>query len=214
MSPVRADLLAAARAAKGFMPDDEGLALFSAANEAAASGLGPLLEVGSYCGKSSVYLGAAALAHGTVLFAVDHHHGSEENQQGWEHHDLSLVDPDTGRLDTLPTFRRTIESAGLEGSVIAVVGDSPTVARFWSTPLSLLFIDGGHGEEPAWADYRNWVPKVAIGGLLVIHDVFPNPEDGGRPPYELYCQALESGAFAETAAQGSLRVLRRVAEGL
>lgn len=213
MSVVRPDHLAAARAAKGFMPDDEGLALHAAGDEAAASGLGPLLEVGSYCGKSSIYLGSAAAAHDTVLFAVDHHHGSEENQEGWEHHDQSLVDPETGRLDTLPTFRRTIESAGLERSVVAVIGDSPTVARFWSTPLSLLFIDGGHGEEPAWADYRNWVPKVAIGGLLVIHDVFPNPADGGRPPYELYCQALESGAFAETAAEGSLRVLRRTAEG-
>ena len=195
------------------MPDDEGLALYAAGEEAAASGLGPLLEVGSYCGKSSVYLGAAALAHDSVLFAVDHHHGSEENQEGWEHHDRELVDPGTGRLDTLPTFRRTIESAGLERAVIAVVGDSPTVARYWSTQLALLFIDGGHGEEPAWADYRNWVPKVALGGLLVIHDVFPNPADGGRPPYELYCQAVSSGAFTETAAQGSLRVLRRTAEG-
>ena len=210
---MRPDLLAAARSAKGFMPDDEGLALHRAGEEAAASGLGPLLEIGSYCGKSSVYLGAAALAHGTVLFAVDHHHGSEENQEGWEHHDRSLVDPESGRLDTLPTFRRTIESAGLEHAVIAVIGDSTTVARHWSTPLSLVFIDGGHGEEPAWTDYRSWVPKLAVGGLLAIHDVFPDPADGGRPPYELYRQALSSGSFAEAAAQGSLRVLRRTSEG-
>src|SRR5262245_52079732 len=187
------ELLVAARAAIGFMPDDEGLALYAAAREAAA--VGPLLEVGTYCGKSAVYLGAAAREGGTVLFTVDHHRGSEENQSGWEHHDTEVVDPATGRMDTLPFFRRTIESAGLEDVVVGVVGHSPAVARAWATPLALLFIDGGHGEEPAWADYNGWTPHVAIGGLLAIHDVFPNPEDGGRPPYELYCRALESGGF-------------------
>jgi len=203
-------LLAAARAAKGFMPDDEGLALHDAGALAASSGLGPLLEVGTYCGKSAIYLGAAARSAGTVLFTVDHHHGSEENQAGWEHHDRGLVDERTGRLDTLPTFRRTIEDAGLEHDVIAVIGDSATVARHWRTPLALLFIDGGHGTEPAWADYRAWTPHVAPGAWLAIHDVFADPADGGRPPYELYCAALESGSFTEESACGSLRVLRRV----
>src|SRR5204863_3985536 len=60
------DLLELARAAKGFMPDDEGIALFEAGVRAAASGLGPLLEVGAYCGKSSIYLGAAARQGATV----------------------------------------------------------------------------------------------------------------------------------------------------
>ena len=204
-------LLAAARAAKGFMPDDEGLALYEAAVAAArapaAEGL-PLLEVGTYCGKSAVYLGAAAREAGTVLFTVDHHRGSEENQAGWEHHDQSLVDPRTGRMDTLPTFRRTMEGAGLEDVVVAVLGDSPTVARHWQAPIAFLFIDGGHGHEPAWADYRGWTPKLAKGGTLAIHDVFPDPADGGRPPYELYRHALRSG-FVEDEASGcgSLRVL-------
>ena len=206
-------LLDLARQTKGFMPDDEGLALHQAGRRAGATGLGPLLEVGTYCGKSSVYLGAAARATGTVLFTVDHHRGSEENQAGWEHHDTSLVDPDTGRMDTLPTFRRTMAATGLEDVVLAVLGDSPTVARYWTTPLALLFIDGGHGSEPAWADYRHWVPNIAVGGRLAIHDVFPNPADGGRPPYELYCRALESGAFAEEEATGSLRVLVRTGPG-
>ena len=98
-------------------------------------------------------------------------------------------------MDTLPFFRRTIEAAGLEDVVVGVVGQSPAVASAWATPLALLFIDGGHGEEPAWADYRGWTPHVAVGGLLAIHDVFPDPADGGRPPYELWCRALESGAF-------------------
>ncbi|MBA3654690.1 MAG: class I SAM-dependent methyltransferase [Actinobacteria bacterium] len=191
------------------MPDDEGWALHEAARAAAASGLGPLLEVGTYCGKSAVYIGAGARERSAVLFTVDHHRGSEENQAGWEHHDSSLVDPATGRMDTLPFFRRTIFDAGLEGTVIAVIGESPLVASQWTTPLSFLFIDGGHGAEPAWADYRGWTPHVAAGGLLAIHDVFPDPAHGGRPPYELYCDARESGAFEDLSETGSLRVLRR-----
>lgn len=204
--------LAAARAARGFMPDDEGLALYRAGLDAAAAVPGaPLLEVGSYCGKSSVYLGAAAQESGTVLIAIDHHRGSEENQPGWEWHEPDLVDEAVGRMDTLPWFRRTVFGAGVEKSVVAVVGDSPTVAGFWSTPCALVFIDGGHGEEPASLDYELWTPHVAPGGLLAIHDVFPDPADGGRPPYErIYLPAIESGRFTDVSATGSLRVLRRV----
>jgi predicted O-methyltransferase YrrM len=202
------DLLALARAARGFMPDDEGLALHRLARERLPHG--PTLEVGSYCGKSAVYLGAAAQAVGGVVFSVDHHRGSEENQAGWEHHDPALVDARTGRIDTLPFFRRTIEDAGLEEVVVAVVGHSATVAAQWRTPLALLFIDGGHGQEPAQADYSGWAPWVMNRGLLAIHDVFPDPADGGRPPYDVYLRALASGAFEERPHVGSLRVLERV----
>jgi len=209
MSP---ELLAAALAARGFMPPDEGLALFRAGRDAAAAVPGaPLLEVGSYCGKSSVYLGAAARDGGTVLVAVDHHRGSEENQPGWEWHEPDLVDPAVGRMDTLPIFRRTIHDAGLEGTVVALVGDSPTVARFWTTPCALVFIDGGHGVEPAAVDFRVWTPHVAPGGFLAVHDVFPDPADGGRAPYEqIYLPAVGSGRFSEVSVTGSLRVLQRV----
>jgi predicted O-methyltransferase YrrM len=205
------ELQAAAEAARGFMPPDEGLALNAAALDAAdrVPGL-PMLEIGSYCGKSGVYLGAAAAVVGTVLFALDHHRGSEENQPGWEWHEPDLVDPAVGRIDTLPTFRRTIHDAGLESAVVALVGDSPTVGRFWAIPLALLFIDGGHGHDPAHRDYELWTPHVAPGGLLAIHDVFPDPADGGRPPFEIYMRALESGEFADVAAVGSLRVLVRI----
>lgn len=191
------------------MPADEGLALHAAAVAAAADVPGPFLEVGSYCGKSSVYLGAAAQATGRVLFAVDHHRGSEENQPGWKWHEPDLVDAETGRLDTLPTFRRTVHAAGVEDAVVAVVGQSPVVAANWGTPLAFLFIDGGHGVEPARADFAGWTPHVAPGGTLAIHDVFPDPADGGRPPYEdIYLPALAAG-FEELSATGSLRVLRR-----
>jgi predicted O-methyltransferase YrrM len=204
-----ARLLEVARAAKGFMPDDEGLALNAAGRD--ATSVGPLLEVGSYCGKSAIYLGAAAQQRDTVLFSVDHHRGSEENHPGWEWHEPDLVDPHVGRIDTLPIFRRTVHDAGLEGTVVALVADSPTLAAYWNTPLALLFIDGGHGTEPAHRDYELWTPYVKPGGLLLIHDVFPDPADGGRPPYEIYCRARESKRFEDVSATGSLRALRSVA---
>lgn len=208
---IPADLHAAAIAARGFMPTEEGDALWVAAHEAAgAVPDAPFLEIGSYCGKSSIWLGGAAAATGTVLFALDHHRGSEENQAGWEWHEPDLVDPEVGRMDTLPRFRRAVFDAGIEPSVVAVVGDSPTVGRFWTTPLALLFIDGGHGHDPAHRDYELWTPHVAPGGTLCIHDVFPDPADGGRPPYEIYLRALDDG-FVERRAVGSLRVLTRTA---
>ncbi len=206
-----ADLLALARRTKGFMPDDEGAALYAAARSALRHLPGPVLEVGTYCGKSAVYLGAAAAPTGGVVVTVDHHRGSEENQAGWEHHDASLVDPVDGRMDTLPEARRTLAAAGLEATVLLFVGSSVTVASVWSTPLSMLFIDGGHAAEAAWADFRAWAPKVAVGGTMAIHDVFPDPASGGRPPYEIYVSALGSGQWEEDSAAGcgSLRVLRR-----
>lgn len=202
----------AADAAKGFMPTDEGEALYAAALEAGSAVPGsPLLEVGTYCGKSAIWLGAAARRLGTVLFTVDHHRGSEENQAGWEWHDPALVDEETGLFDTLPEFRRTIRSAGLDDVVIAVVGDSSAVARWWAGAVAFCFIDGGHGIEPARADYESWAPKIAVGGTLAIHDVFRDPRDGGRPPYEeIYLPALASGRFREIRAVGSLRVLTRL----
>ncbi len=210
------EVVALARDTRGFMPDDEGLALLRAGLRAGSvarpgGGRAVFVEIGAWCGKSSLYLGAAAEATGAVLFSVDHHRGSEENQPGWPYHEPDLVDPDDGRIDTLPHWRRAIARAGLEASVVGIVGDSPTVASCWSTPLALCFVDGGHGSEPAWADYRGWAPHVAVDGLLAIHDVFPDPADGGRPPYELWAHALASGQWVEEAACGSLRVLRRVA---
>ena len=208
------DLLDHARRAKGFMPEDEGDLLFRIALERLPHG--PALEVGTYCGKSGIYLGAAAqqvtAATGTtaVVFTVDHHRGSEENQAGWEHHDSSVVDPELGLMDTLGQFRKNIARAGLEDHVVAVVGQSTTVSAHWRTPLSLLFIDGGHGEQPARDDFAGWAHWVETGGYLAIHDVFPDPADGGRPPYELiYLPALASGQFTEVTSTGSLRVLQR-----
>jgi len=216
-----AELVTLARGARGFMPDDEGAALLAGAIRAgrrARSGRGRpgtsgrpvFVEIGAWCGKSTIYLGAAAEATGAVLFSVDHHRGSEENQAGWEHHDADLVDPADGRIDTLPHWRRSVATARLEDVVVGVVGDSPTVASSWHTPLAFCFIDGGHGDEPARADFGGWAPHVVAGGWLAIHDVFPDPADGGRPPYELWREALDSREWVEDGECGSLRILRRV----
>lgn len=216
MAPApESEILAAFEAAKGFMPVDEGLALYAAAVEAGGLGL-PLLEVGTYCGRSTVLLADAARAAGVTALTVDHHRGSEEQQPGWDYHDPETVDPEVGLMDTLPAFRRTLFKAGLEEHVIALVGRSPQVAAVWGGPLGFVFIDGGHTDEHANADYEGWAPHLAEGGLLVIHDVFPEPEDEftGQAPYRVYLRALASGAFTETAATGSLRVLRRTGAGI
>jgi MMP 1-O-methyltransferase len=204
------ELLALADAATGFMPRNEGLALYEQALEAGRRVPdGTWLEIGAWCGKSALYLGAAAEATGSILYSLDHHHGSEENQAGWEHFDASLVDPIDGRLNTLPRWQRTIADASLEETVVGLVGHSSVVAKHFAQPLDLLFIDGGHAHDVAWADYTAWTPKLVDGGLLLIHDVFSDPRDGGRPPYEIYLAALES-QFKELAHEGSLRVLVRL----
>jgi predicted O-methyltransferase YrrM len=193
---------------KGFLDPVEGRALYEAARRQAP--LGPCLEIGAYCGKSALYLGAACREAGGVLFSVDHHCGSEENQPGWEWFDESLWDAQAGRLDTLPALRRTVRLAGLDETVIAVVGRSAQVSRHWRTPLSLLFIDGGHTLEAALADYRGWTPHLMAGGVLAIHDVFPDPADGGRPPFEIFQLAQASGLFGPARAVKSLRLMTRL----
>ncbi|WP_405531652.1 class I SAM-dependent methyltransferase [Streptomyces avidinii] len=213
MATPKPETLAAFEAAKGFMPVREGLALYEAATAAGELGL-PLLEVGTYCGRSTILLADAAREAGVAAITVDHHRGSEEQQPGWEYHDPTVVDPEIGLMDTLPTFRRTLHRAGLEDHVIAIVGRSPQVAATWGGRLGFVFIDGGHTDEHASGDYEGWAPHVAVGGTLVIHDVFPDPADGGQAPYRIYLRALASGAFEEISVTDSLRVLRRTGPGI
>jgi predicted O-methyltransferase YrrM len=209
LPPRAARLFALADEAIGFMPADEGRTLYDTAVRYLGDGIG--VEIGTYCGKSTLMLGAAAQETGGVVYTVDHHHGSEEHQPGWEYHDTTMVDPVTGRFDTLPTMRHTLDAADLDDHVVAVVGRSPVVARGWRTPLRVLFIDGGHTEEAAQRDFEGWAKWVEPGGALIIHDVFPNPDDGGQAPFHIYQRALATGAFREVEAMGSMRVLERTA---
>ncbi len=201
-----------ALATKGFMPPDEGDALYEAALLAGRNVPSlNMVEVGSYCGRSTVWVGAAARSSGVTLYAVDHHGGSEENQPGWEWFDDSVVDATTGRINTLPFFTDTMTRAGLTDVVRAVVGDSAALGHAWREKLSFLFIDGGHGREIARADFSAWHDHVAFNGIFAIHDVFTDPADGGQAPYEeIYLPAISSGKFRDVSATGSLRVLLRV----
>lgn len=203
------ELRRVAEGVKGFMPTEKGLALHRAGLEHLTDG-GLGVEIGSYCGKSTVYLGYAARVRRATIVTLDHHRGSEEHQAGWEYHDAELVGED-GRIDTLPWLRSTLAAAGVEDVVTPVVGRSADVARWWRTPLDLVFVDGGHTDEHARNDLLGWAPWIRVAGALVIHDVFDDPADGGQPPHRIYREALAGGEFVEHAVTGSLRVLRRVA---
>ncbi|MEE4359950.1 MAG: class I SAM-dependent methyltransferase [Pseudomonadales bacterium] len=193
---------------KGFLDPEEGEALYDHARS--APGVAPCLEIGSYCGKSTLYLGAACQARGAVLFAVDHHRGSEEHQPGEAYHDPALATADGCGVDSFGVFRRTLREADLEDTVVPIVAPSALAARAWSTPLALVFIDGGHSMDAALTDYRCWAPRLMTGGILAIHDIFPDPADGGRPPFEIWQLARASGLFEELAMVKTLGLLRRL----
>lgn len=196
-----------ALACKGFLDDEEGMRLYDLAREHAH--IGAVMEIGSYCGKSSVYLGSGVKAAGGTLVCVDHHRGNEEQQPGELFHDPDLFDPTSGKMDSLLELRRTIHDADLEDVTILAVAASVRFARLWSTPLGMVFIDGGHSHAAAHADYEAWSPKVAPGGILAIHDLFPDPNEGGQAPIEIYRRALASGDFDELPTTKTLGVLRR-----
>ena len=193
---------------KGFIDHNEGICLYNHALK--SSKKGPILEIGSYCGKSTIYIATAAKKYSGCVYSVDHHTGSEENQVGWEYHDIELFDEETGRINSFPEFMRNLRKANLLDTVVPIVSDSSLVSRYWKIPLSMVFIDGGHTMEAAFNDFSNWKDKIIKGGILAIHDVFPNPDDGGRPPYEIYRKALSEENFKEVEAVKSLRVLEKL----
>lgn len=192
---------------KGFLDTEEAAHLYQTALE--ASVLGPCLEIGSYCGKSAICLGSACRETGGILFSIDHHRGSEEQQPGEEYFDPALYDYRAGRINTLPMFLAALDQAELSDTVVPIVCDSVTTARTWQTPLSLVFIDGGHSLETATSDYNCWAEHVMPGGFLLIHDIFENPDEGGQAPYEVYKLALGSNLFEDHSRVKTLGVLKR-----
>lgn len=193
---------------KGFLSAEEGEALFT--NALSVSSIGPILEIGSYCGKSTVYLGLACKNTDNTLYAVDHHAGSEEHQPGEMFHDPELYDASARQMDSFRAFRRTLRLADIGDSVVPLVAPSALSARHWNTPLGMIFIDGGHSLDAALTDYRGWTGHLRQGGILAIHDLFPNPADGGQAPYTIYKLALASGLFDELPQVGTLGLLRRL----
>ncbi len=193
---------------KGFLDVHEGKALYEVALE--ASRYGPCLEIGSYCGKSTVYIGSACKKNKGILFSIDHHRGSEEQQPGEEYFDPELFDPEASRVDTFQAFRKTVEAAGLLDTVVPMVCRSEVAARLWATPLSLVFIDGGHSYEAAYTDYNAWAGHIIPNGYLLIHDIFKDPEKGGQAPYHIYKLAVASGLFKVLPMIKTLGVLKRM----
>lgn len=193
---------------KGFLDPEEGRRLYEIALE--ASRRGPCLEIGSYCGKSTLYLGSACRENNSVLFSIDHHRGSEEQQPGEGYFDPDTYDCRRGCMDTFPLFRDILARSGLEDTVVPIVAASALAARRWCTPLSLVYIDGGHTYQAAFTDYAGWAGHILPGGYLLIHDIFKNPEEGGQAPYRVYQEAVKAGLFSEMPMTGSLGVLRRM----
>ncbi len=204
MSPTALEI---ANSCKGFLDPDEGSRLFALARDHAS--LGPIIEIGSYCGKSSIYLGSGTLAAGGTLVCVDHHRGNEENQRGELYHDADVFDDDAGMMDTLPFLRDAIRRADLEDVAILLVAKSAHAAALIDVRPGMVFIDGGHTQTAADTDYESWAPKVVTGGILAIHDLFPNPSEGGQAPINIYRRALESGDFDELPTTKTLGVLRK-----
>jgi len=193
---------------KGFIEEKEGEALYRFALE--YSKKGNCLEIGSYCGKSALYIGSAVKINSKLLYSIDHHQGSEEQQPGEEYHDVELINPSGDGINTLPFFIETLERSQLKEAVIPIISSSEEAFVDLDGPFSMIFIDGGHSKEAAVIDYKLWSTKLTKGGLLAIHDVFPNPDDGGRPPYDIYCMALESNDFKKIDLIGSLGLLKKI----
>lgn len=191
---------------KGFMEDEEVVRLFDLARTASARG--PVLEIGSYCGRSAAVIGQACKENKSILFSIDHHTGSEEQQPGEEYFDPDLYDERTSGVNTLPLFRQTLRKAGLEETVVPIVSSSEVAGRMWQTSLSMVFIDGGHSFEAAHTDFVTWAPHLMAGGFLVIHDIFFDPRDGGQAPRQVYETALATGQYEELPMTGTLGVLQ------
>jgi len=200
-------IAALAAQTKGFLAEDEGARLYELGLEACA--LGPCLEIGSFCGKSAVYLGSACKSRNSTLFTIDHHRGSEEQQPGQLYFDPELFDSRKGVINSLPLLQETLKKAGLEDHVVPMVTQSGVAARNWATPLGLVFIDGGHSYQTALSDYRCWSPHLLPGGFLVFHDIYPDPAKGGQAPFEVYKLALGSGNYREMPMVNSLGILRK-----
>lgn len=192
---------------KGFLDAEEGERLYHLAREASLRG--PVLEIGGYCGRSTLYLGLGCKENRGILYSIDHHRGSEEQQPGQEYFDPDLFDEREGKIDTFRFFRRSMESAGLTDTVVAVVAPSSVAVRMWSTPLAMLFIDGGHTYQAAFSDYISWSGLLIPDGILAVHDIFPDATKGGQAPHYIYDLAVSSGLYEELPMVKTLGVLRR-----
>ena len=175
---------------KGFMPKHEGAALTKWSEE--FSSIGPIMEIGTYCGKSAMYLSKGAILNDQLVYTIDHHFGSEEHQINEEYFDNEIYDSETNSVNSFPLFVENINRFRAS-NVVPIVRSSVDAAKTWNTWLGMVFIDGGHALGTAMQDFNSWNEKIISGGALVIHDIFENPEDGGQAPFMVYQHALKNG---------------------
>jgi len=194
------EVISAVRAGeiKGFLHESEAVCLFRYCTKLNA--LGSALEIGSYCGKSTVFMGQAYREG-----------GSEEHQQGQQYHDPELWDTQLSGVNTFSYFRQTINQFNLDDIVMPIVAPSKVVAKNWCMPLALVFVDGGHSEAAADHDVLAWSRFIEPGGALVIHDIYKNETEGGQAPKNAMLKLLAQGCFYLERKVGSLVVLRRKA---
>ena len=191
---------------KGFLKHTEGVALYENTKEVCVHG--NAAEIGSYCGKSTCYIAQACKENNSLLYAIDHHRGSEEQQKGQEYFDEEIFDVLENRINTYPLFLKNIKEFELDNFIKPMVMDSISASKEISEALDFIFIDGSHTYESARNDYKYWEPKLRNGGILAIHDIYDSEDDGGQAPREIYETALREGFTLKKRVESLVLLVR------
>jgi predicted O-methyltransferase YrrM len=178
-----------AAAVDGWLSDAQGRALYEAA--ARVTGRGMIVEIGSWKGRSTVWLGHGARRAGARVHAVDPHVNSRE-------------DP---HANTLDAFTSNILRAGVAGNVETLVMTSAEAAAKLKGGVELLFVDGDHTVEGARADAAIWLPRVIEGGTVMFHDVATSGYSGPRRVFQAHI--CRSSQFQSVRRVGSMAIAER-----
>lgn len=204
LGPARGDrtgsVLAQMRQVEGWLLEPEATVLMATA-ALALTGEEPhaVVEVGSYCGRSTVVLGGVvkAVCPGVRVHAIDPHEGeitTSGSQTRFE-------------APTLERFERNIARAGLEEIVQAIPKRSFEVE--WAEPISLLFIDGLHDYGSVSRDFAHFARWVVPGGYVVFDDY-----DRTFPGVIAFVdEVLKSGEYRRVQTVGKLVVTQKIERG-
>jgi MMP 1-O-methyltransferase len=149
----------------GWLTPGEADLLYSLAKK--TNGLGRIVEIGSWKGRSTICLATGAQEAGREkIIAIDPHLGSPEHQR---------QDPN---INTLADFKNNITVAGLIEAVDLKVMTSKEAAASFTLPVEFCFIDGAHEYESVKEDYDLWFPKIINNGFIAFHDTisWPGPK--------------------------------------
>jgi MMP 1-O-methyltransferase len=142
---------------EGFLSDSEGETLYNLAKN--CKGNGVIVEIGSWKGKSTIWLGSGSKAGNKVkVYAIDPHTGSSEHQKESE------------KVWTFEEFKKNITNAKVDDIISPIVKTSEEAAKNFNEPIELIFIDGAHEYESVKLDYDLWFPKVLNDGIMAFDD--------------------------------------------